>query len=83
MPALKTHPDHKTLVPDALAGNSARILYDEAWAKYGTIALWNHHRLNQPTVAAVVSAARALRTHSNLAGRALAERMEAAVHAAD
>jgi hypothetical protein len=83
MARLETHPQSAALVAGALAGNAACALYDEAWNKYGTIALWNHHRLAQPTVAAVVSAARALRAHSNLSGRALAERMEAALHGAD
>jgi hypothetical protein len=60
-----------------------RALYEQAYAEFGAMALWNSRRLAAPTAADALAVARVLRVEGNLKARALAERIEAACRAAD
>ena len=51
-------------------------LYRQAFAEYGTQALWNMRPLEQPTPADALAITKALRTHGGMDGRRLAERIE-------
>lgn len=51
-------------------------LYRQAFAKYGTQALWNMRPLETPTPADALAITKALRTHGGMEGRRLAERIE-------
>jgi hypothetical protein len=57
-------------------------LYRRAFAEYGTHALWNKRRLDQPTKEDALVIARALRIEGDLAARRLAEEIEQACRAA-
>jgi hypothetical protein len=63
--------------PDDLAG-----LYRQAFARYGTRALWNRRPLERPTREDALVVARALRIEGDRVARRLAERIEAACRAA-
>lgn len=58
-------------------------LYQDAFATYGTRALWNKRRLEQPTPEDALVIARALRREGDRHARYLAEQLEQACHAAD
>ena len=51
-------------------------LYRQAFAEYGTQALWNMRPLEAPTPADALAITKALRTHGGMEGRRLAERIE-------
>lgn len=51
-------------------------LYRQAFAEYGTQALWNMRPLEEPTPADALAITKALRTHGGMQGRRLAERIE-------
>lgn len=57
-------------------------LYRLAFAEYGTQALWNKRRLDEPTPEDALVVARALRIEGNRAARSLAEQIERACRAA-
>jgi len=63
--------------PDDLAS-----LYRQAFARYGTRALWNKRLIEKPTPADALVVARALRIEGDRAARRLAERIEEACRAA-
>jgi hypothetical protein len=63
--------------PDDLAS-----LYRQAFARYGTRALWNKRLIEKPTPADALVVARALRIEGDRAARRLAERIERACRAA-
>ncbi len=54
-----------------------KLLYHQAFEQYGTLALWNMEAVEEPTAADVLAITRALRAHGHMAGRRLAERIEA------
>ena len=51
-------------------------LYRQAFADYGTQALWNMRPVKDPTLADALAITKALRTHGGMEGRRLAERIE-------
>jgi hypothetical protein len=57
-------------------------LYRDAFAQYGTRALWNKRLLEKPTPEDALVVARALRIEGDRAARRLAERIEKACRAA-
>ena len=58
-------------------------LYRRAFQDYGTHALWNKRKLDEPTPGDALVVARALRIEGNLSARVLAEQIEQACRAAD
>ncbi len=58
-------------------------LYQEAFDRFGTIALWNLRRHEHPTPGDALAITRQLRVEGNMAARFLAERIEARCRAAD
>ena len=56
-------------------------LYRQAFARYGTQALWNRRSLEDPTPQDALVIARALRIEGDLDARQLAERIEQACRA--
>ena len=59
-----------------------RRLYERAFSEYGTHALWNKRRVEDPTPEDALVVARALRVEGDLAARRLAEEIERACRAA-
>lgn len=57
-------------------------LYRRAFTEYGTRALWNKRRLEEPTPDDALVVARALRIEGNREARRLAEQIEQACRAA-
>jgi hypothetical protein len=57
-------------------------LYRQAFAVYGTRALWNLVRLEDPSPRDALGIVRQLRIEGNLKARQLAERLETAARAA-
>ncbi len=57
-------------------------LYREAFAEYGTLALWNRRPSEQPTITQALTIAESLRTEGNLKARSLAVQIERACRAA-
>jgi hypothetical protein len=57
-------------------------LYYQAFSEFGTRALWNWKRLEQPTITQALTIADALRVEGNLAARRLAVEIEQACRAA-
>jgi hypothetical protein len=57
-------------------------LYREAFADYGTRALWNWRRIEQPTITQALALAESLRVEGDLKARGLAVRIEEACRAA-
>jgi hypothetical protein len=57
-------------------------LYRQAFADYGTIALWNMKPVARPTPGAALAITQALRTHGSMDGRRLAEEIERLCRAA-
>lgn len=53
-----------------------RHLYQLAFARYSTQALWNMRPVLNPSPADVLAITRALRVHGGLDGRRLAEKIE-------
>ncbi|MGA7409873.1 MAG: hypothetical protein WBW33_05270 [Bryobacteraceae bacterium] len=51
-------------------------LYVRAFSEYGTAALWNVRRMENPTPADAPAITRALRVHGGMDGRRLAEQIE-------
>ena len=66
-------------MPDAHTHAHADVqaLYREAFAAYGSVALWNMRPAKHPTPADALAITAALRTHGRMEGRRLAERIEA------
>jgi hypothetical protein len=58
------------------------VLYRQAFAEYGSHALWNLRAFDAPSQADALVVARALRVEGDLVARRLAERIEQACHAA-
>ena len=58
-------------------------LYRQAFAEFGTLALWNLRLLESPGADDARVVARALRNEGNLKARRLAEEIEQACDAAD
>jgi hypothetical protein len=58
-------------------------LYQQAFREFGPVALWNLRAVETPTPADALAITPALRTHGRLAGRRLAERIEALCGAAN
>jgi hypothetical protein len=57
-------------------------LYHQAFAKYGTRALWNWRELPEPTITQALVIADALRIEGNIDARRLAVKIEEACRAA-
>jgi len=57
-------------------------LYRQAFAEFGTVALWSTRQLPRPTMATALSITESLRVEGDLAARLLAERIEEACRAA-
>jgi hypothetical protein len=57
-------------------------LYRQAFAEFGTRALWNWRRLEQPTITQALAIAHSLKVEGNLNARALAIAIEQACRAA-
>jgi hypothetical protein len=57
-------------------------LYRDAFAEYGTRALWSWRKIEQPTIAQALTIAESLRTEGNLKARSLAVQIERACRAA-
>ncbi|ARN81966.1 hypothetical protein DSM21852_13160 [Methylocystis bryophila] len=57
-------------------------LYREAFARYGTRALWNWRQLEQPTITQALTIADSLRLEGDRQARALAFQIEEACRAA-
>jgi len=57
-------------------------LYRNAFDRFGTRALWNWKRLDQPTITQALTIAEPLRVEGNLTARRLAEQIEQACRAA-
>ena len=57
-------------------------LYREAFATYGSRALWSRRPSSEPTLAQALVIARALRQEGDMGARAFAERIEDACRAA-
>jgi hypothetical protein len=51
-------------------------LYRQAFAEFGTVALWSMKPVEQPTAGAALAITSALRTHGSMKGRRLAETIE-------
>lgn len=62
--------------------SEAETLYAEAWARYGSLCLWNMQRAEPPTAPDLRGAAHALRHRGDMAARRLAERLEKTADAA-
>jgi hypothetical protein len=56
-------------------------LYRRAFTEFGTRALWNIKRLDNPTVAQILAITRQLRTEGDMNARRLAEQIERAARA--
>ena len=65
--------------PETLA--EIQRLYHEAFRLYGLMALWSTRQFEHPSAAAALAITPALRTHAGMAGRRLAEQIEAMCHA--
>lgn len=59
-----------------------RILYDEAFDRFGVVALWNCRRRPAPTREQALSIATALKRQGDMAAWNLAHRLEDACRAA-
>jgi hypothetical protein len=59
-----------------------RSLYARAFDEYGTRALWNMRRFEEPKPGDILAMTRQLRIEGNLAARRLAEEIEKLVRAA-
>jgi hypothetical protein len=57
-------------------------LYQQAFADYGTRALWNWRRMEQPTITQALAIAASLKVEGDLEARALAIAIEQACRAA-
>jgi hypothetical protein len=57
------------------------VLYRQAFAEYGSHALWNLRAFEAPSQEDALVVARALRIEGDLVARRLAERIEQACHA--
>jgi hypothetical protein len=68
------------------AGRRAPIevvrLYRQAFAEFGTLALWNWRNLEHPTITQALAIAASLKAEGNLKARALAVAIEQACRAA-
>lgn len=64
------------------APDEAVQLYRQAFAKFGTRALWNWRAMQQPTIAQALAIAESLRVEGDLKARALAAELEQACRAA-
>ena len=51
-------------------------LYRQAFAEYGTIALWSMRTVEHPSEGDALAITNALRTHGMMSGRRLAEQIE-------
>jgi len=59
-----------------------KVLYHEAFRRYGTMCLWNMREHDEPSPGVARATARQLRYEGDMAARHLAERIERAIHAA-
>jgi hypothetical protein len=57
-------------------------LYRQAFAEFGTRALWNWRNMEQPTITQALAIAHSLKVEGNLKARALAIAIEQACRAA-
>jgi hypothetical protein len=58
-----------------------KALYQTAFQKYGTVALWNMRPVKQPTIADALVITKYLRTYGGMQGRLFAEQIEEICHA--
>jgi len=64
------------------APNGVARFYHQAFAEFGTRALWNWRELDPPTITQALAIAESLRVEGNLEARALAAKIEEACRAA-
>jgi hypothetical protein len=57
-------------------------LYRQAFAEYGTLALWSQRPVEHPTEGDALAITNALRVHGTMSGRRLAEQIESLCRAA-
>lgn len=72
----------KDLGAGRLAPEDVVRLYRQAFADYGTRALWNWRRMEQPTITQVLAIADSLKVEGDVKARALATAIEQACRAA-
>jgi hypothetical protein len=65
-----------------LAPDGVVLLYRQAFAAFGTRALWNWRQLETPTITQALAIAEPLRNEGDWAARAMAVQIEAACRAA-
>ena len=63
-------------------GQEIERLYRQAFAEYGTLALWSSRAVEHPTAGDALAITESLRVEGNLAARRLAERIEMLCRAA-
>jgi hypothetical protein len=72
----------KQLGGDKFAPESLVTLYRQAFAEFGSRALWSSQPSPRPTLASVLAITESLRVEGNRDARRLAERLEEACRAA-
>ena len=72
----------KQLGSEKLAPEAIAILYRQAFAEFGSQALWSSQPSPRPTLASALAITESLRVEGNMDARRLAERIEEACRAA-
>ena len=78
----RTIDDLKRLGANRPAPDEIVRLYHEAFAEFGSIALWSSRELPQPSLGAALAITESLRVEGNFAAREIAERIESLCRAA-
>jgi hypothetical protein len=82
MPDTRDLEQLKDLGAGHLAPEEVVRLYRQAFADFGTRALWNWHRMEQPTITQALAIADSLKAEGDIKARALAIAIEQACRAA-
>lgn len=67
--------------PESAPADDLAALYAQAFREFGTMALWNIRKFDDPTPELALLVARHLRIEGNMQARRLAERIEKAARA--
>lgn len=67
---------------DATAKSDWRALYDEAFDRFGVVALWSYRRSDNPTPEQALSLCHTLRRQGDMSAWRLADRLSRACRAA-